>query len=407
MRVQAQETTDRYRWVILGVLWITYIVVFLNRLSVGPLGPFFKDGLGLKSTQVGLIMSAASVGYMLSLIPIGWVVDKIGARWPMVAGELIAGTCMIALFFAPSYIWLLILMFVTGLGCGFLLPSTTQGVIAWFPLRERATVMGLKQTAVNIGGIITASTLPAIALALGWRYCFLFLGIVAISVGATSYILYKEPPKDSSRSMGSETAATAVPLLEILKNREIWLVAFCGLCLAWVEFALIAHLVLYLTEALLFGVVAAGGVLAMTEAAGAIARPMSGFLSDRVFGGNRKQVFMLMAGATSIASFIVGVFGADFSWALYPALFILGMGAIGFGGLYLTLLSEFGGRRGAGKAVGLGGIITMAGGSIGPIFFGYIVDTFGSYKLAWISLGVVASGCVLILFFVREGKRKI
>ena len=407
MRVQAQETTDRYRWVILGVLWITYIVVFLNRLSVGPLGPFFKDGLGLTSTQVGLIMSAASVGYTLSLIPIGWVVDKIGARWPMVVGELIAGTCMITLFFAPSYIWLLILMFVTGLGCGFLLPSTTQGVIAWFPLRERATVMGLKQTAVNIGGIITASTLPGIALALGWRYCFLFLGIVAISVGATTYILYKEPPKDSSGSMGSETAATAVPLLEILKSREIWLVAFCGLCLAWVEFALIAHLVLYLTEALLFGVVAAGGVLAMTEAAGAIARPLSGFLSDRVFGGNRKQVFMLMAGATSIASFIVGVFGADLSWALYPALFILGMGAIGFGGLYLTLLSEFGGRRGAGKAVGLGGIITVGGGSLGPIFFGYIVDTFGSYELAWISLGVVASGCVLFLLFVREGKRKI
>jgi len=352
-------------------------------------------------------MSAASVGYILSLIPIGWVVDKIGARWPIVTGELIAGTCMIALFFAPSYIWLLTLMFVTGLGCGFLLPSTTQGVIAWFPLRERATVMGLKQTAVNIGGIISASTLPAIALALGWRYCFLFLGIIAITIGATACILYKEPPNDSSRSMGSKTAATAVPLVEILKSREIWLLAFCGLCLAWVEFALIAHLVLYLTEVLLFGVVAAGGILAMTEAAGAIARPLSGFLSDWVFDGNRKQVFMLMAGATSAMCFIVGLFGADLPWTLYPALFILGMGAIGFGGIYLTLISEFGGRNGVGKAVGLGGIITMAGGAIGPTFFGYIVDRFSSYKLAWISLGVVASGCVLILFFVREGKRKI
>jgi ACS family hexuronate transporter-like MFS transporter len=49
--------------------------------------------------------------------------------------------------------------------------------------------------------------------------------------------------------------------------------------------ALIAHLVLYLTEVLLFGVVAAGGLLAMTEVAGAIARPGAGLLSDRVFGG--------------------------------------------------------------------------------------------------------------------------
>jgi OPA family sugar phosphate sensor protein UhpC-like MFS transporter len=198
-----------------------------------------------------------------------------------------------------------------------------------------------------------------------------------------------------------------VPLLEILKNREIWLVAFCGLCLIWVEFALIAHLVLYLTEVLLFGVVAAGGVLAMTEAGGALARPVTGFLSDRFFGGKRKGIFMLMAGTTSISSFIVGFFGADLSWALYPTLVIFGMGAIGFGGLHLTLLSEFGGRRGAGKAVGLGGIVTLVGAVLGPTFFGYIVDTFASYELAWLSLGCMGSVCVLLLLFVREGKRKI
>ena len=29
---------DGHRWVILGVLWITYIVVFLSRLGIGPLG---------------------------------------------------------------------------------------------------------------------------------------------------------------------------------------------------------------------------------------------------------------------------------------------------------------------------------------------------------------------------------
>jgi len=240
---QTTETTYRYRWVILGVLWITYIVVFLHRLSVGPLAPFLKEDLSITSAQVGLVMSAAAFGYTITLLPIGWMVDRIGARWPIAIGELIAGTSMIALFFAPSYIWLLILMFATGMGCGSLSPSTTQGVIIWFPLRERATVMGLKQTAVNIGGIISAVTLPAVALALGWRYGFLFLGIIAIAIGAIALILYKEPPMPtSSGSTGSSTPAMATPLLELLKNREVWLVGFCGLCLAWVEMAMIAHL---------------------------------------------------------------------------------------------------------------------------------------------------------------------
>ena len=404
---QTQETAYRYRWVILGVLWITYIVVFLNRLSVGPLAPFFKEDLGVTSAQVGLVMSAASFGYMITLLPMGWVVDRIGARWPMVIGELIAGISMIALFFAPSYTWLLALMFATGMGCGFLMPSTTQGVVVWFPAKERATVMGLKQTAVNIGGIITALTLPAVALALGWRYGFLFLGIIAIVIAFTALTLYKEPARPSPSSADSAASVAAVPLLELLKERHIWLVAICGLCLAWVEFTIIAHLVLYLTEALLFPVVAAGGLLAMTEAAGAIARPGSGLLSDRVFGGRRKPIFLLMASTASAMCLLLGLFGSYLSWALYPVLFLMGMGGIGFGGIFLTLMSEFGGRYGAGKAAGLGGTVSMGGIILGPVVFGHIVDTSGSYELAWLSSAFVAALCVLLLLFVKEERKKV
>jgi ACS family hexuronate transporter-like MFS transporter len=177
--------------------------------------------------------------------------------------------------------------------------------------------------------------------------------------------------------------------------------------MTWVEMALIAHLVLYLTEVLLFGVVAAGGLLAMAEVAGAVARPGGGLLSDRVFGGNRKKVFALMAGTTSIMCLIVGLFAPHLSWSLYPVLLILGMGSISFGGVWLTLLSEFGGRRGAGKAVGLGGMITLAGAAVGPPVFGYIVDTTGSYTGAWISLACGGAVCLLLLVFVRESRRRI
>ena len=404
---QISETTYRYRWVILVVLWTTYLVVFLNRLSVGPLAPFLKEELGISSAQVGMVLSAAAIGYIVTQFPTGWVVDRVGARWPIAIGELIAGTSMIVLFFTPSYLWLLIFMFATGLGCGFLQPATTQGVIIWFPQRERATVMGLKQTAVNIGGIITAVTLPAVALALGWRYGFLFLGIISIAIGVTAFLLYREPVTQTSPGAKHTMDAMAVPLLDIIKNREIWLVASGGIFLTWVEFAVMAHLVLYLTEVLLFSVVAAGGLLAMSEAAGAIARPVSGFLSDRVFAGRRKPLFMFMAGTASAMCLIVGLFGSHLSWLLYPVLFLLGLGAIGFGGLYLTLVAELAGRRGAGKAAGMAATVSMSGTVLGPIVFGHIVDISGSYELAWLSLAIMAALCILLLFFVREGKRKM
>jgi ACS family hexuronate transporter-like MFS transporter len=70
------KKTYSYRWVIIGVLWITYIVVFLHRLSVGPLAPSLKEDLAISSAQVGMVMSSASFGYMLTLFFSGWVVDE-------------------------------------------------------------------------------------------------------------------------------------------------------------------------------------------------------------------------------------------------------------------------------------------------------------------------------------------
>lgn len=398
---------DRHRWVILGVLWITYIVVFLSRLGIGPLGAFFKEDLGITSAQVGLVMSAAALGYLITQIPIGWVVDRAGARWPMGIGELIAGAAMAGIYFSPSYGSLLGLVFLTGLGCGFLPPSTTQAVILWFPQRERATVMGVKQTAVNLGGILAAATLPVVARAWGWRAGFLLLGLIAIVVGTLCLLLYREPSRPTQDAGAPPTLAAAVTLRQIANNREIWLVAMGAFFLNWVEMAMIGHFVLYLNKALLLPVVAAGGLLAMAEIAGAVARPVSGWVSDRGFGGRRKPVFMFFGITSAVMSVVMALEGPHLGGWLYPVVFILGIGAVGFGGVYLTLLSELGGRGGAAKAAGLGNTIAMGGSILGPPSFGYIVDVSGSYTLAWLSLAAAGALSAVAVLLVRESRRML
>jgi sugar phosphate permease len=354
------------------------------------------------------VLSVAAFGYLLTQIPIGWVADKIGARLPIAIGEIIAGCAMIGLYFVHSYSLFMAFILLTGMGCGFLAPSTTQAVIIWFPLKERATVMGFKQTAVNIGGIIGAATLPAVAVAMGWRFGFLILGIIAISIGILSFLLYKNPPESGHSGHTEKVNPTAiVPLMEIIKNPEIWKVAMGIFFLNWIEMAMIGHFIIYLNKSLLFPVVAAGGLLAVAETAGAIARPASGLVSDRMFGGRRKPIFIFFAITASVMCLLLGVFGSRLSWAIYPVVFILGIGAIGFGGIALTLLSELGGRGGAAKAAALGNSIGMGGSIIGPPLFGYIVDISGSYPMAWLSLAVVGAICVFMLIFVKESKRKI
>jgi sugar phosphate permease len=402
------ETASSYRWVIFAVLWITYIIVFLNRLSVGPLGPFFKSELHLSSVQVGLVLSAASFGYLLSQVPAGWWADRVGARWPLAIGEYIAAASMFALFLAPSYTTLLTLMFVTGVGCGFLAPSSTQAVVVWFPARERATIMGLKQTAINLGGIIGAATLPLIALRFGWRYGFLALGVIATIAGTASLLLYRDPPaRPAPAGVTAAPADRSLSLLDILRDPQVWLVAMGAFCLNWVEFAVIGHFVLYLTRDVHLSVVAAGGLLAMAEAAGAVARPASGIVSDRLFGGRRNPVFIGFCVIAAAMCAIVGLAGSRLGPLLYPVVFLLGIGTVGFGGIYLTLLSELGGRGGAAKAAGVGSTIAVGGSILGPPAFGHIVDRTGSYELAWLSLAVVGAAAVVMLLFVNESRRRM
>ncbi|MFH0769537.1 MAG: hypothetical protein V1932_08265 [Chloroflexota bacterium] len=40
--IKSTMTGLKYRWVILGVCWLAYIVAFMQRLSIGPLAPFLK-----------------------------------------------------------------------------------------------------------------------------------------------------------------------------------------------------------------------------------------------------------------------------------------------------------------------------------------------------------------------------
>jgi sugar phosphate permease len=396
-------TPDPFRWVVLGVLWITYIVVFLNRLGVGPLGAFFKDDLGITSAQVGLVMSAAALGYLLTQIPIGWVADRTGARWPIAIGELIAGAAMMAVFFAPSYAALLALVFVTGAGCGFLPPATALAVFAWFPQRERATVMGVKQTAVSLGGVLSAATLPVVAKAWGWRAGFLALGLTAVAVAIAAFVLYRDPPRPTAAA--DQRAAGSASLRAIVNDPQIWLVAMGAFFLNWVEMATIGHFVLYLTKALLVPVVAAGSLLALAEIAGAVARPASGWASDRIFGGRRKPVFMFFGLLSAAMCLVLALAGPRLGPLLYPVVFLLGIGAVGFGGVYLTLLSELGGPSGAAKAAGVGSTIAIGGSILGPPTFGHIVDVSGSYQLAWLSLAGAGALSALLVMGIDESRR--
>ncbi len=151
--------------------------------------------------------------------------------------------------------------------------------------------------------------------------------------------------------------------------------------------------------------VAAGGLLALCQGAGAIGKPLSGLVSDRALGGRRRPALIALAGLAGAACVILALIRPGQTWALWSALALLGVGAVGWGGLFGTLAGETAGPAAAGAAAGVTAAIDNIGIFIGPPLFGWIVDRTGSYAPAWWTMLGAAALAAVLLTFVRERRR--
>jgi predicted MFS family arabinose efflux permease len=128
-------------------------------------------------------------------------------------------------------------------------------------------------------------------------------------------------------------------------------------------------------------------------------------VSDRLLGRRRKAPLLALAGLAGVACAILALIGPGRTWLLWAALVMLGVGAVGWGGLFSTLAAETAGPAAAGAAAGVTAAIDNIGIFVGPPLFGLIVDRTGSYAPAWWAMVVAAVLAACLLALVREPRR--
>lgn len=401
------DDASPYRWTILITVWMTYLTVQILRLSIGPVAPFLKESLHLSNASVGLLNTAIGIIYLPAMAISGWIADRVGVRRVLIFGTLFGGTTVVAIFFFPTYKAMLILMTLSGIGFGCIFATAVKGIILWFPARERATAVGFNQTGVNIAGVIGAVLFPVISLSLGWRFSYLFTGIFVLAVGAGGAFLYRDPPGMNTAAGVSRGNPARSTMAALFKKKDFWLIAIGTFFIFIVEFSVIGNLVLYLTEDRRFSVVIAGIVLAITQISGAIVKPLSGFISDRVTGGRRKPVYLIMCALTALTCAAPAAGLLQQSWITFMVFLILGAATIGSGGIYTTLAGEMSGKESVGAVVGISTAIAGSGVLVGPPLFGFIVDTTGSYRLAWLFLTVCGLIATALIFLTTEKRNTL
>jgi MFS family permease len=148
------EKNERYRWVILGIAYLSILAFTLIFQSIPPVLPLIISDLHLTYAQSGILMSLFSLpGFFISLLG-GFLSDRYRMR-ALAAGcflLMIAGTILVALGTDLRILWSG--RIIAGIGAITLSIFLPKLLSQWFRERELGLAMGFYNTGIPLGSVI-------------------------------------------------------------------------------------------------------------------------------------------------------------------------------------------------------------------------------------------------------------
>lgn len=385
-----------YRWVILGVCWLTFLVSFVDRLAWANVSVSVGGALGLPLAALGVFVTAFYIGYVVCNVLGGLASDRVGGRLTLTVSMLALGTCTVLFGQIDSVPMGLALQALMGLSAGADYASCIKLLVAWFDRGSRGKAMGLFLIASSLGVVTTNAVVPSLAATVGWRGVYHILGAATVVIGVLAALVLRDRPA------AAPAPAATPPAWPLLRNPTMILLGLAGFGGFWGTwgFAFWANALLIRQHGL--SAVEAGGIVSLMGVAAIVGKPAFGWLSDRL-GGRPKWI---VVGSYALFAVMLVVFGTlDSRLAFQVAAPLLGLGAFVYSPLLAVLVAEVAGSALAGSATGLTAGFWQLGSVAVPLVVGAVFQATGSFMAAFL---VLAAGPVLgiacMLFIPEPGR---
>lgn len=320
---------------------------------------------------MALALASQWIGPTLTLLPWGLAADRIGERLVLVLGLAGSALCLFGAALVGSFPALVLLLSVGSAFGASVNSASGRAVMNWFEPEERGFALGLRQTAIPVGGALGAVGLPPVEAAWGVRGAFVALALLGFAGAAAGWLVVRDRGREG-------VEAEAVPWT--LRDSRLWrLCVGSGLYLV-AQVAMMSFVVLFLVDERAFGAAAAAGVLAVAQVVAIALRIGAGRWSDRL----RARIVPLRRVGLAIAA-TVGAAAAlvDAPTALLvPALVVACALSMAWNGLSFTAAAELAGRARSGAAIGFQQTVLSLVGAGVPVAFAATVSA-GSWRLAF------------------------
>ncbi|MGL5604817.1 MAG: glycerol-3-phosphate transporter, partial [Plesiomonas sp.] len=395
---QIDSTYKRMRWQIFAGIFFGYAGYYLVRKNFSLAMPYLVEQ-GFSRGDLGFAMSGVAIAYGLSKFLMGAVSDRSNPRVFLTAGLLMSAAIFLFMGFVPwatsSITIMFVLLFLNGWVQGMGWPPCGRTMVHWWSQKERGEIVSVWNCAHNVGGGMIG---PLFILGMGWfndwRSAFYVPAAAAVGVAIFAYLTMRDTPQscglppieeykndypeDYSAKNEIELTAKEIFTKYILPNKLLWYIAFANVFVYLLRYGVLDWAPTYLKEVKHFSVDKSSWAYFLYEWAGIPGTLVCGWMSDKVFKGNR--------GATGVFFMILVAIATTVYWlnpAGNPTVDMAALVAIGFliyGPVMLIGLHalELAPKKAAGTAAGFTGLFGYLGGSVAAnAVVGYTVDHFG------------------------------
>ena len=220
---------------------------------VSPLAPLLQDpvkGLGLDSTDIGLLYSVYSIPVILFVLVGGVLADRIGVRWAGILFTVMftAGAVLTAI---PIFEVMVAGRILFGIGAEAFYVVMNKVIAKWFKDKLLATAFGANLFLCRAGTWLAFVSLPWMARSMGgWRMTlWVIAGICGLAVVAIIAYAFLDKAGDDRHLTAVEEAPEAFKLSDVLRlPAAFWVIS--ALCMVYYSaiFPFQAHAVDFISE---------------------------------------------------------------------------------------------------------------------------------------------------------------
>ncbi len=309
----------RRPWPLVAMLSATATAGYICRVNISTAGALFMKEFGLSQVAMGRVFSAFLLGYALFQVPGGAMADRWGARrvlslaaWAWVALTALQaatgwgrwGASVVA-----ALTGFMALRFLMGAAAAPTYPAAAQGVSRWVPVSFQGRATGIVIASVGLGSAIAPPLVSAVMVRWGWRASLLASALPALAI-AVAWRWFPEPLGASVRKTESSQDRTIASSQDrtiprppspsglrrgkpasSLRSRSFALLTLSYSLQGYVGYIFVTWFYLYLVQERHFGLLEGAWMSSLPWVLSIVSIPLGGLVADRLAAGRLGPVW--------------------------------------------------------------------------------------------------------------------